>query len=662
MVVNEEIKPHDIKAYIDYDTHYIDVATDEKVTSLPDDGDGYCLVVEPETVTYFADFVYDSKNDVLVIFDIKINAHSWGPIPQGIVVAGRYDIKRNKKIMYVEWEFEYADDNGWTPVEKSYVSLKLSQNGSLLNFLGRCVFNQKVFMEEVLKIFPEYCIFPGNYIFRMESPRVLQSYLLMNDPFPGKRKTKKQEERLRLLLSIPLPPADIGQGSPGLKKTGQERRSIIQRAGGYCVIRTFHGNFEGARLYIGKKETWVLMKTNDGRYVMGKPHHFFPKDLMLYKWVLRYDHSLLYRLDDSDICETGGTQLEFIMDFIRLIEPPKRLYGIIGMLGNPMLEKLVKSGFRNALTEVWNCHMGAVWVLSPSVLADEMFSPNSKKAGLYQWMGLNQYQAGRVAETVSADMYRSLVPTKQFLCGKKEWQGISISHIDNRTFDRVYGFFSKNCNATEGKISGLSPYYSRKKMLRVLDCYEKLNEATDEMSLFDARRVLLRWRDYIEVVIQLNEQGDCPDRFDPCCADPERLMELHDQASDYHMFVFSGYDRYSFDELRGSWEKYVFEDGDYLVRVSDSPRDIMEEGTHLRHCVATYIEPVSEGERIVVFIRKKSEPDVPFYTVEVSTDGTIQQVHGIRNCNVPKDGPLMEFINLWAQEKGLKIGAINQIR
>ena len=58
---------------------------------------------------------------------------------------------------------------------------------------------------------------------------------------------------------------------------------------------------------------------------------------------------------------------------------------------------------------------------------------------------------------------------------------------------------------------------------------------------------------------------------------------------------------------------------------------IIAEGANLHHCVGGYAERHAEGKLHILFIRRKEAPDKSFYTMEVSTDGKIMQVRGLRN-------------------------------
>lgn len=70
-----------------------------------------------------------------------------------------------------------------------------------------------------------------------------------------------------------------------------------------------------------------------------------------------------------------------------------------------------------------------------------------------------------------------------------------------------------------------------------------------------------------------------------------------------------------------------------ILIVPENSAAIKEEGEALHHCVGTYIERVAKGETAIFFIRRESEPDKPYYTLEWK-DNKVIQCRGMNNCSV----------------------------
>lgn len=73
-----------------------------------------------------------------------------------------------------------------------------------------------------------------------------------------------------------------------------------------------------------------------------------------------------------------------------------------------------------------------------------------------------------------------------------------------------------------------------------------------------------------------------------------------------------------------------------MIILPKSGDEIKEEGRALHHCVGTYVERVAKGETMILFVRKESEPSVPYFTLEYR-DGKVIQCRGKNNCSMTKD-------------------------
>ena len=70
-------------------------------------------------------------------------------------------------------------------------------------------------------------------------------------------------------------------------------------------------------------------------------------------------------------------------------------------------------------------------------------------------------------------------------------------------------------------------------------------------------------------------------------------------------------------------------------------------------------QSVSNGKEYILFLRKKENQDIPFFTINITPDKEIRQIHGKCNCNVPEI--LMPFINSWIKKFDLT-GSFNSVK
>lgn len=94
-------------------------------------------------------------------------------------------------------------------------------------------------------------------------------------------------------------------------------------------------------------------------------------------------------------------------------------------------------------------------------------------------------------------------------------------------------------------------------------------------------------------------------------------------------------------------QDFDFESGALLIRPARSRAELIDEGSALHHCVATYAKKHLSGQTVIFFIRKKSEPDKPFYTLEYNPKTeSIVQCRGLHNCG--KTPEVEAFVEAWS--------------
>ena len=92
-----------------------------------------------------------------------------------------------------------------------------------------------------------------------------------------------------------------------------------------------------------------------------------------------------------------------------------------------------------------------------------------------------------------------------------------------------------------------------------------------------------------------------------------------------------------------SWQR-----GDVLIRPCAAPEELDTEGKTLNHCVATYKEKHAGGETAIFFLRRASEPEKPWYTLELKLDDfTVLQNRG--KCNCARTAAVEAFEEAWLE-------------
>lgn len=150
------------------------------------------------------------------------------------------------------------------------------------------------------------------------------------------------------------------------------------------------------------------------------------------------------------------------------------------------------------------------------------------------------------------------------------------------------------------------------------------------------------YRDYFNALRDL----DIPLNSMNCL--PRDLEKAHDKAVE----TLNAMER---EVVRKEFEKRAVEEAFLEMTINGvkfilpkEANELIEEGKKLEHCVGTnsYIDEHADGDTTIVFVRKASEPDKPYYTLEYQ-DSELVQISGSNNKS--PDEHLLETVNHWLQ-------------
>lgn len=95
-------------------------------------------------------------------------------------------------------------------------------------------------------------------------------------------------------------------------------------------------------------------------------------------------------------------------------------------------------------------------------------------------------------------------------------------------------------------------------------------------------------------------------------------------------------------------KQYRFEHNGLLIRPAASNKELFDEGKSLNHCVGGYAQRYADGQTDILVVRKASDPDKPFYTMEVR-ERKVVQCRGLRNCDMTPE--VRAFVQAFVEEK-----------
>lgn len=139
---------------------------------------------------------------------------------------------------------------------------------------------------------------------------------------------------------------------------------------------------------------------------------------------------------------------------------------------------------------------------------------------------------------------------------------------------------------------------------------------------------------------------------------PQNLKTAHDHESARQRYLEGqGYVE-QFVKRNAQLSIYAYEDDALLIRPVTSAEELYQEGKQLSHCVYSYLKRHAYGETAIMLIRQKSEPEKPFFTLELNEQAmTVRQNRGKHNCaRTPEVTAFEDKWLEWAKEQKSKEG------
>ena len=101
-------------------------------------------------------------------------------------------------------------------------------------------------------------------------------------------------------------------------------------------------------------------------------------------------------------------------------------------------------------------------------------------------------------------------------------------------------------------------------------------------------------------------------------------------------------------------KKFSYKYGNFFIRPAKNAREIVQEGQIQHICVGngSYTRKMEKGNSYILFLRKVSDPDTPFYTVEITPEHEIIQRHGKFNEEGPELKEVDAFLSKFVEVKG----------
>jgi DNA-directed RNA polymerase subunit RPC12/RpoP len=253
---------------------------------------------------------------------------------------------------------------------------------------------------------------------------------------------------------------------------------------------------------------------------------------------------------------------------------------------------------------------------------------------LHKRLGINKKQFRRLRENNGGLLFAEWIETE--------------NRTGRELQDRIISWFERE------DIHPKELDFIRDRMSEVQICnyLKRQNAETGEK----VKQILRTWEDYLKMAKRL--KMDTSDAIIYRC---RKLRQRHDelvkrfQSKELAMQAAEYAVKYpNVDEICKSLKKkYEFANDKYIVLAPSGIEDIIAEGEALSHCGGKsdrYFERIEVNESYVLFLRKASEPDKPYYTLDIEPCGTVRQKRTYYDRQNPDIKDAENFLKAWQKE------------
>lgn len=514
----------------------------------------------------------------------------------------------------------------------------------------------------------------------------LNSFLQRKPISPSDEARQKQVSILCRYVTNKIPDIEVNKKKEGVQAFAVVEKTKSKTHG--AVLRMIYLNKNGGflelrRVFFGKKAEDTVFCENDGngKFIYIKP--------------IEKTASWSIPLIFNDVADAGNAFIKYLYNAVMEITPSKRTLALITFVLYPAIEQMYKIGFKDAVAAALN-------EKATDTVADNLrysFGAIERGSGILRAMGLNRHQLDAIAGSSNSQcsakkdvsintMYDNLYIENNILYNIKqlihcENEGIARNHdyyinianMDNKTFDTLFKLFDTIYKKYpimqylgSVKIKHLENLEYREVLTNVLAYVaiiggiqavcrisERILDVGNQVYPLNGRMYIRIYADYLymtrNVAPQERPSLSFNSKEDIIAMYNNMLQEYLNPRYSYSINIEIDMDRW--EMLKEGWRENCFADDDYSIIIPNIPEDLCKEGTTLEHCVGTYVERVYNGNISVLFIRKKSEPDVPFFTIEIGGNNMIEQIHGYKNRNLSTEPQLIPFVEKWIEEKNL---------
>lgn len=414
----------------------------------------------------------------------------------------------------------------------------------------------------------------------------------------------------------------------------------------WCVLRSLHRTDnnkleEAWRVYIGNDGTTrIVSKCKDG---------WVPSKQSLHSsW--RVNDAYIANIDEA-IAQCP--RIKYIISSKKIDKEYNIVDFLITSLRFPEIEQLCKLGCGNSAETISRSH-------TPKADIKDLFGGyyNEKEKNLLRKIGMTKPQLDVYIRYNGECDGRGYVYNeyKQALIELRKMFGNDLTHLDVGSFEKYlvackewlifqnwgsYIFDSLDIDATR--------FF--KNLVRLMSKNSGIfTIARDAISSYNrleaARRIDVDW--YFDDVSDAIRAHDVLVELDRLQTEERRAL-YNLQAAERQKKE---------EERRKKLDKerkiYEYEDDQFIIRLPKDANEIAQEGGTQHICIGGYVSRHSMGDTNLFFLRQKSEPNKPFYAIEMGNSNNIVQIHGFGNKWLGNNPEAIPTVIRWLRKHGIK--------
>lgn len=601
---------------------YLDCATGKKQIEMPECARKYSRskpLINSGSKPRFAYAKYHEDIDALELAEVTIETTRKEEVKQWKYAGEKYFLKKDKTVL---------DENGNVKTNNFFLS-HYHRSHDFKGFLGM------FYRIDIPSNVVEFKKLLGAETYTVGSGRTVPVTHCwhIQEWYKTKQKVRgagRQQKLTNKLVEIPV--RDISEINEEYPADTTSSRSYWSRSGiiyferltdGWSVLRVlchkYTMNGEHSDNYI-EDERMYLHDDGINRIVGPSKDGWVPKRQM-HTWGA-------YEFVNKDEASEQCNRLKYILPLLTDIGEGQMRNCLISILRFPEIEQMMRLGYNQAAKSIANSQ-------TPKADLKFMFGDyyNDKETTILRKAGLTKHQMDKYMHVYHNNRYYE----NKCACALKEMRrffGDNLIHLDNASFDRYYdGFIEINNGWERSSYSQIDTMdIDRTKFIKnvfrlgekhkdvyrlmtdTLNAYQRLNIGTHpEINwYFENYSDVVRAHDALD---DLRREQDAERRAMWNMELAERRKKEEEK-------------RIKLDKER---KKYEYEDDVYIIRLPKDSNEIIREGDRQHICIGGYTSRHALGNTNLFFLRCKSEPETPFYAIEMDSTKRIVQIHGRYN-------------------------------